>query len=59
MNLAQLFDKMKTIRERNERMAKAKQFLDEASAESKSEHKTLQQKKLSSPQQIDDPDSTS
>ncbi len=59
MNLAQLFEKMKKIRERNERMAKAKQFLDEASAESKSKNKTLQQKKLSSPQQIDDPDSTS
>ena len=59
MNLAQLFDKMKTIRERNERMAKAKEFLDKASGESKSESKSQQQKKLSSPQQKSDQDSTS
>ena len=59
MNLAQLFEKMKTIRERNERMEKAKKFLAEANSESKSEHKTLQQKKLSLPQQTSDQDSTS
>ena len=59
MNLAQLFEKMKTIRERNERMEKAKKFLDEASSESKSGHKTSQQKKLSLPQQTSDQDSTS
>ena len=59
MNLAQLFEKMKKIRERNERMEKAKKFLDEASAESTSKHKTLQQKKLSLPQQTSDQDSTS
>tara|TARA_R110002012_G_scaffold281317_1_gene470345 strand:+ start:420 stop:947 length:528 start_codon:yes stop_codon:yes gene_type:complete len=59
MNLAQLFEKMKTIRERNERMEKAKKFLEEANSESKSEHKTLQQKKLSLPQQTSDQDSTS
>ena len=59
MNLAQLFDKMKTIRERNERMAKAKEFLDKASGESKSESKSQQQKKLPLPQQKADRDSTS
>ena len=59
MNLAQLFEKMKKIRERNERMAKAKQFLDEASAGSMSKSKTSQQKKLSLPQQTSDQDSTS
>ena len=59
MNLAQLFEKMKKIRERNERMEKAKKFLDEASEESKSDNKATTVKKLSSPQQKSDPDSTS
>ena len=59
MNLAQLFEKMKKIRERNERMAKAKEFLDKASGESKSESKSQQQKKLPLPQQKSDQDSTS
>ena len=59
MNLAQLFEKMKKIRERNERMAKAKEFLDKASGESKSESKSQQQKKLPLLQQTSDPDSTS
>ena len=58
MNLAQLFDKMKTIRERNEKVLEAKKLL-KTTEESESENKTQQQKKLSSPQQIDDPDSTS
>ena len=59
MNLAQLFDKMKTIRERNERMAKAKEFLDKASGELVTESKTSQQKKLPSPRQTNGQDSTS
>ena len=59
MNLAQLWDRMRTIEERNERMAKAKEFLDKASGESKSESKSQQQKKLPLPQQKSDQDSTS
>ena len=59
MNLAQLFEKMKKIRERNERMAKAKEYLNKSNAESDSERKTLQQKILPSPQRKGDPDSTS
>ena len=59
MNLAQLFEKMKKIRERNERMAKAKEYLNKSNAESDSERKTPQQKILPSPQQKGDPDSTS
>ena len=59
MNLDQLYDRMRTIKEKNERLLKAKEFLNKASEESKTEHKTQQQKILPSPQQIDDPDSTS
>ena len=59
MNLDQLYDRMRTIKEKNERLLKAKEFLDKSSEESESENKTSQQKILPSPQQIDDPDSTS
>ena len=45
--------------EKNERLMKAKEFLDKSSEESESENKTSQQKKLPLPQQISDPDSTS
>jgi len=59
MNLDQLYERMKTIKEKNERLLKAKEFLANSNEESKSEHKTSQQKKLPLPQQISDPDSTS
>ena len=59
MNLDQLYDRMRTIKEKNARLLKANEFLNKASEESKTEHKTQQQKILPSPQQIDDPDSTS
>ena len=59
MNLDQLYDRMRTIREKNERMAKAKEFLDKASGVSVIESKSQQQKKLPLPQQTSDPDSTS
>ena len=59
LNLDQLYERMKTIKEKNERLLKAKEFLANSNEESKSEHKTSQQKKLPLPQQISDPDSTS
>ena len=59
INLDQLYDRMITIKEKNERLMKAKEFLDKSSEESESKNKTSQQKKLSLPQQISDPDSTS
>ena len=60
LNLDQLYERMRTIKEKNERILKAKEFLaQEASEESGSESKVKQQKKLSSPQQKSDPDSTS
>ena len=59
MNLDQLYDRMRTIREKNERMAKAKAFLDKSSGELVTESKTSQQKKLPSPRQTNGQDSTS
>ena len=59
MNLDQLYERMRTIKEKNERLLKAKEFLANSNEESESEHKTSQQKKLPLPQQISDPDSTS
>jgi phage terminase small subunit len=59
MNLDQLYERMRTIKEKNERLLKAKEFLNKASAESDSKHKSKQQKKLPLPQQKPDPDSTS
>jgi len=60
LNLDQLYERMRTIKEKNERILKAKEFLaEESSEESGSESKVKQQKKLSSPQQKSDPDSTS
>ena len=58
MNLDQLYARMKTIKERNEKIIEAKKLLD-VSGESNSEHKTSQQKKLPSPQRKGDLDSTS
>ena len=58
LNLDQLYERMKTIKEKNEKVLEAKKLL-ESSEESESENKTSQQKILPSPQQIDDQDSTS
>jgi len=64
LNLDQLYERMRTIKEKNERILKAKEFLaeessEESSEESGSESKVKQQKKLPVPQQKSDPDSTS
>ena len=58
MNLDQLYDRMRTIKEKNEKVLEAKKLLN-SSAESDSERKSKQQKILPSPQQKSDPDSTS
>ena len=58
MNLDQLYERMKVIKEKNERIMEAKQLL-KSTSESKVESKTQQQKTLPSPQQKSDPDSTS
>ena len=57
MNLDQLYDRMKTIKERNEKLMEAKKLLA-SNAESESDNKLKQQKKLPLPQQKSDPDST-
>ena len=59
MNLDQLYDHMKKIREKNERIMKAKAFLDKANEESESENKKMPVKQLPPSQKISDPDSTS
>ena len=58
LNLDQLYERMKTIKEKNEKVLEAKKLLN-STEESESKNKTSQQKKLSLPQQISDPDSTS
>ena len=58
MNLDQLYERMRTIKEKNEKLLEAKKLL-KTSGESKSKRKTLQQKKLPLPQQTSDQDSTS
>jgi phage terminase small subunit len=58
MNLDQLYERMRTIKEKNEKLLEAKKTL-RSSGESKSKRKTLQQKKLPLPQQTSDQDSTS
>ena len=59
MNLAQLYEKMRTIKEKNERLIKAKEALARSSAESESEHKDTKVKLKLVSNKIDDPDSTS
>ena len=59
MNLDQLYERMRTIKEKNERLLKAKEFLAKSNEELTSENKSQQQKKLPSPQQTSDQDSTS
>ena len=58
MNLDQLYERMKVIKEKNEKILEAKKLL-KSTSESKLESKTQQQKTLPSPQQKSDPDSTS
>ena len=59
MNLDQLYDRMRTIREKNERMAKAKAFLDKSSGELMSENKDKTVKQLPPSRKINGQDSTS
>ena len=58
LNLDQLYERMRTIKEKNEKLLEAKKVL-KSSEESGSKSKVKQQKKLPSPQQEYDPDSTS
>ena len=58
MNLDQLYERMKVIKEKNEKILEAKKLL-KSTSESELESKTKQQKTLPSPQQKSDPDSTS
>ena len=58
LNLDQLYERMRTIKEKNEKVLEAKKLLNSTS-ESYPKQKMQQQKTLSSPQQIDDQDSTS
>jgi len=58
LNLDQLYERMRTIKEKNEKVLEAKKLLN-SSEESTTENKSKQRKKLPSPQQTSDPDSTS
>ena len=58
LNLDQLYERMRTIKEKNEKVLEAKKLLN-STEESVSESKTSQQKKLPLPQQTSDQDSTS
>jgi phage terminase small subunit len=59
MNLDQLYDRMRTIREKNERMSKAKAFLDKSSGELMSENKDKTVKQLPPSHKTNGQDSTS
>ena len=59
MNLDQLYERMRTIKEKNERLLKAKEFLANSSEESVTDNTETVVKKLPSPQQTSDQDSTS
>ena len=58
LNLDQLYERMRTIKEKNEKVLEAKKLLNSTS-ESTTENKATTVKKLPSPQQTSDPDSTS
>ena len=58
LNLDQLYERMRTIKEKNEKVLEAKKLLN-ASEESESESKDMTVKLLSLSQQTIDPDSTS
>jgi hypothetical protein len=57
MNLDQLYDRMRTIKEKNEKLLEAKKLL-KTSGESRSRDKEHIGKKLPLAQKISDPDST-
>ena len=59
MNLDQLYDRMRTIREKNERMSKAKEFLDKSSGELMSQGRDKTVKQLPPSRKINGQDSTS
>jgi phage terminase small subunit len=59
MNLDQLYERMRTIKEKNERLLKAKELLNKSTSESNPKHKESIAKKLPSTLQISDRDSTS
>ena len=59
MNLSELYDKMRSIKEKNERLLKAKEDLAKSSEESMTENIETVVKKLPSPQKTSDQDSTS
>ena len=59
MNLEQLYERMRTIREKNERMEKAREFLNKTNAESLSQSISKTVKQLPSSHKKDDQDSTS
>ena len=58
LNLDQLYERMRTIKEKNEKVLEAKALLN-ASEESATDNTERTAKKLPSPQQTSDPDSTS
>jgi len=58
LNLDQLYERMRTIKEKNEKVLEAKKILA-ASEESPKDNKSQQRKKLPLPQQKSDQDSTS
>jgi phage terminase small subunit len=60
LNLDQLYERMRTIKEKNKRILKAKEFLaEESSEESGPDYKEQTVKKLPSTHKKSDPDSTS
>ena len=58
LNLDQLYERMRTIKEKNEKVIEAKKLLN-SSEESQIDSKATTVKKLPSPQKTSDPDSTS
>jgi phage terminase small subunit len=59
MNLSQLYDKMRTIRVKNERMEKARESLNKVTGESALQNKDKPVKQLPSSHKTNDQDSTS
>ena len=59
MNLDQLYERMRTIKQKNERLMKAKEALSKVNAGSTTDNKETTVKKLPSPQKTSDPDPTS
>ena len=59
LNLDQLYERMRTIKEKNERLLKAKEFLNKSSAKSLSKSTDQTVKQLPPSHTTIDPDSTS